>query len=117
MKPTLLVIATVLCLACNTPMMSDETEFEYYTVDFVPNADLPYDCVEVAPIQPAETRFYTEQPKARPVGLPATFVLVSVFSRTESGVWHFGGWFWLDAELVNELHGSTPPSPENLVTL
>jgi hypothetical protein len=109
LKVSLICLAAALCLRCTFETVTGQTptpDHTYYTVDFVPNSSLPPDAVEAIHIQQTEARFYSERPAAKPAGLPASFVLVTVWTRLteEQPFLTFVGWFWLDAETVKQLH-------------
>jgi hypothetical protein len=97
----MLVIATFAIIAtCHCS--GDEVMYG----EFIDNPTLPPDAVQVAPeYQEAIREFcYREKPTERPIGIPPTCVLVSVYQRVEGKQMRFLGWTYLDAEFVNELH-------------
>jgi hypothetical protein len=82
-----------------------------HSFEWIPNANLPADAVELAPehvVQPGE--FYMKAPDKRPADVPPTFVLVWVYQcppdRMLDRMVKFVGWEWMDAEFVNALHGA-----------
>jgi len=68
--------------------------------DYIVNTLLPPDAVELYPDDEVIRADFFATPVPRPPNIPATFVLARVF-------WHdeFIGYVWLDADVVNELHG------------
>jgi hypothetical protein len=58
--------------------------------------------------------FYQEEQVARPPNVPPTCVLVRVF-QNDGIIDAFMGYVWMEADLVNYLHGIA--SPQGLVSL
>jgi hypothetical protein len=78
------------------------------------NPTLDVDAVELSPEQtPNKAEFYQPPipyPMPRPPSVPATFVLVRVYWGAE--VLQFIGYIWLDADMVNYLHGISNDNDE-----
>jgi tetratricopeptide (TPR) repeat protein len=67
---------------------------------YVPNPNLPPDCVELSPeVKIKDGDFYTEPPQFKPANVPDTCVLVKVYQRGK-----LLGWLYIEKSDVERLH-------------
>jgi len=101
---------TTLALLLSAALAAGQTE---WLIKWEPNPALPRDVVEIARdyATPVDG-FYMQKPSQRPVDVPPTYVLVQAMRvDRESHTVRLLGWCFLDADLVNFLHGIGPPMP------
>jgi hypothetical protein len=98
-KSIILALVTALVMAS---AMGEEA----HVFNWMPNANLPADVVELSPEHLVQTgEFYLKAPDKRPADIPPTFVLVWVYQGQPGGV-RFVGRQYMDADFVNALHGT-----------